>query len=367
MKVRARRSDPLREGGGIMSKNNRAFALRCVAAAALVIAAVFCRGVARGAGSEFLARFLNFVSIFVYAGMLTAWGMSVNRRAVQTQARRLLVTAAAACVGIIAVPEVVSLYVTSAEVQRYTYYLTVAFMTIIPTFALLISFCVGKADDYRLPKSAWLFFVPALLLSAAVLTNDLHGLAFSELELNNVWVAESTRYGLFFYTAMGWAAVCLIAALVITLVKCGTERNGKYLWLPLPIAISAVYVVLYAVGVSFLRGFADDPAILLCLAFAAFFESCIHGGVIRSNADYGELLQASKGISVRLVDVNNEELIASADAEPMSKETILAAIEKPVTASGGKVLYSAPVGGGYALWTEAAHAPETIEEGGADR
>ena len=67
------------------------------------------------------------------------------------------------------------------------------------------------------------------------------------------------------------------------------------------------------------------------------------------------------------MDVYNEELIASADAEPMSRETVFAAIEKPVTVSGGKTLYSAPVGGGYSLWTEAAHTPAPIEEGGADR
>ena len=343
-----------------MSKTNRAFVLRCLAAVALIIVAVFARGVARGAGSEFLARFLNFVSIFIYAGILTAWGMSVDRRAVQTQARRLLASASAVCVGVILVPEFFSLYVTGAVANRYIYYLMMAVITAIPVFALLVSLCVGKADAYRLPKSAWLLFVPSALLSAMLLTNDLHGIAFPKLDELNV-------YGPGFYVAMGFAALCLLAALVITLVKCGTERNGKYLWLPLPIAISAAYVVLYAVGVPFLHGAADDPAIFLCLAFAAFFESCIHSGVIRSNANYAEILDAAEGISVRIIDVNNEELCASADAEPMSKETILAAIEKPVTVSGGKTLYSAPVGGGYSLWTEGARTPASVPEGGEDR
>lgn len=327
---------------------------------ALIIVAVFARGVARGAGSEFLARFLNFVSVFIYAGILTAWGISVDRRAVQAQARRLLASAAAICVGAIIVPEFFALYVTGAAAQRYVYYLTISVITAIPVFALLVSLCVGKADAYRLPKSAWLFFVPSVLLSAMLLTNDVHGFAFPDVEALDV-------YGAGFYIAMGFAALCMLAALIITLVKCGTERNGKYLWLPLPIAISSAYVVLYAVGVPFLHGAADDPAIFLCLAFAAFFESCIHGGVIRSNANYAEVLDAATGISVRIVDVNNEELCASADAEPMNKETILAAIERPVTVSGGKTLYSAPVGGGYSLWTEGARTPVSVPEGGEDR
>lgn len=160
----------------------------------------------------------------------------------------------------------------------------------------------------------------------------------------------------------------MLATLIITLVRSGKRRKGKYLWLPLPVAISATYIILYALGAPFLRGSFGDAAMFLCLAFAGFFESCLHYGMIRSNALYGEILAASKDISVRLVDVNYEELCASADADPMSRGEMMTASERAVPVRGGRMLYSAVVGGGYAFWTEDAKTPDVSNtEGGADR
>ncbi len=348
-----------------MSKSNRAFVARCFAVAGLIIVAVFCRGVARGAGSDFLAEFLKFVSTFIYIGMLTAWGFSVARRVVQKQTRRLLTFAAVAGVFLLAATEFVSLFLLNVTAAKILFYLCCAAALAVPTAALLTAFCVGKPDGYRLPKSAYLICIPAALIAAFVATNDLHGLVFTELPLRG---ADEAAYGAGFYAVAGWAAVCMLAALIITLVKSGKRKKGKYLWLPLPVAISATYIILYAIGAPFLRGNFADAAMFLCLAFAAFFESCLHYGMIRSNALYGDMLRAAQDISVRLVDVNYEELCASVDVDPMSRGEMMTAFERPVRVRGGKTLYSAPVGGGYAFWTEDAKTPDvSFEEGGADR
>ena len=348
-----------------MTKTNRAFVLRCFAAAALIVVAVFCRGVARGAGSEFLAEFLNLSSIFIYIGLLTAWGFSVARRVVQKQTRYLLTAAAATGVFLLSGTEFVSLFVLNKTAANIIFCFCCAAALAVPTIALLAALCVGKPDGYKLPKAAYLLFIPAILLTAFVATNDIHGLVFTELPLRG---AGEGAYGVGFYAIAGWAALCMLAALIITLVKSGKRKKGKYLWMPLPVAISATYIILYAIGAPFLRGSFGDASMFLCLAFAAFFESCLHYGMIRSNALYKEILAASKDISVRLVDVNFEELCASADADPMSRGEMATASERTVHVRGGRTLYSAVVGGGYAFWTEDAKAPDVeIAEGGADR
>lgn len=348
-----------------MSKTNRAFVVRCVTVAALMIVAMFCRGVARGAGSDFLAEFLSFVSTFIIIGMMTAWGFSAGRRVVQKQTRRLLIVAASAGVFLLAATEFVSLFVLNEFAANIIFCVCCAAALTVPTVALLAALCVGKPDGYRLPKAAYLLCIPAVLLTAFVATNDLHGLVFTALPLRG---ADEASYGVGFYAITGWAAACMLAALVIILVRSGKRKAGKYLWLPLPVAISSAYMLLYAFGAPFLRGNFGDAAAFLCLAFAAFFESCLHYGMIRSNALYEDMLSASKGLSVRLVDVNYEELCASADADPMSRGEMITASERTVHVRGGRTLYSAAVGGGYAFWTEDAKAPAVdAEEGGADR
>ena len=348
-----------------MTKTNRAFIVRCFAAAALVVLAMFCRGVARGAGSDFLAEFLNFVSSFIFIGLLTAWGFSVARRVVQKQSRCLLTVAAAAGVFLLAATEFVSLFVLDETAAYIIFCLCCAAALTVPTAALLTALCVAKPDGYRLPKAAYLLCLPAVLLTAFAATNALHGLAFTGIPLRD---AGKAAYGVGFYAIAGWAAACMLAALIVTLVRSGKRKKGKYLWMPLPVAISATYIILYALGAPFLEGNFGDVSIFLCLALAAFFESCLHYGMIRSNALYGEMLRASKGLSVRLVDVNYEELCASADADPMSRGEMMTASERTVHLRGGKTLYSAAVGGGYAFWAEDAKVPDvSLAEGGADR
>lgn len=146
---------------------------------ALIAVAVICRVVTRLCEIPVIEdKILNVVRTLIYLGLFSAWGFSVYRRVMQIQARKFLCLSAILMVLWIMLRAFKFYFITSETAIRYFWYAYYLPMLFIPTLAPFVALSIGKHEGYRLPKTTLLLLVPAVLLLALVLTNDLHQCVF---------------------------------------------------------------------------------------------------------------------------------------------------------------------------------------------
>ena len=154
--------------------------LRGLAAAALLIAfAVFIR--------QFSFRTSGFVSLaaslirsLIYIGMTFAWSVSISRRILQKSARRCLLTIAGLLIFWLCVRTCkYFLFDGMDTVVRYCWYCYYFPMIFIPPLMICAAECMGRPEDYVVPRQMKLLFLPALVMISIVLTNDLHQKVFA--------------------------------------------------------------------------------------------------------------------------------------------------------------------------------------------
>ena len=319
-------------------------------AACAIVLALLCRRVVLTTKSSFVEQLANFLRIFLYLSLFAVWGTSAHRRVLQPQVRRMLALVAGLMIGWLVVREFRWHLVLDPAAGRWLWYAYYIPILCIPLIAFFVSLSLGRGEDYRLPGWTLSFLFPTLLLIAAALTNDLHGRLFL-FPADAAQTELDYRYGALYYVMTAWGVFCTLAAFFTMLRKC--RSPGKFLWTPLlPFAAALLYLVLYAARVPFVTGALGDLTVFDCLAFTAFFESCIQCGLIPSNSRYSDLFRASEDLSVQITDRNYAVRYASRGAEQLSKEEMLRAETAPVLLQDGKRLHNLPVNGGHALWTE---------------
>ncbi len=331
-----------------MNRKNRVIKT-FITAALLVVLAILCRYVGYYA-SPFYSRMLNFMRTFIYIGLISAWGVSVNRRVVQSQVRVILNAVSLIMVFWLTLREFKFRFVENPTAIRYLWYSYYLPILLIPLLALLVSLSLGKSEKYRLPKSSLLLFIPTFILLVLVLTNDIHQTVFVFPENSSVWTENDYTYGPVFVAAVVWCLALSSIALLIMLVKARGTKNVFLKWLPLiPIIISILNTVLYAFRIPFASG---DIAVLLCLAITCYFEGCIQAGLIQTNTQYYDLFIASRGNSAQIVDKDYNVVFSAADAEPIDKNLMIKAKNGPIILESGTLLHTIPVNGGSAFWSE---------------
>ena len=316
--------------------------------AALIVCAV-CARVASRYG--YYMTLLGIVRAVIYIGLLTAWGISVRARIIQTQVRRYLL-AEAGLMLLWLLLRTVKYNLNNMTAERllwYGYYLPMLF---IPVLAVLVALSLGRPENYCLPRWTRMMYLPSALLLLLVLSNDLHQLVFSFP--TGVLSDAEYDYGIGYYVVLAWIVLCAAAALVLILVKCRIPRSRYYLWLPaLPFALALAYCAAYIRGVYWVWLLAGDLTVSLCLIITAILESCIQCGLIQSNTGYGALFAAS---TVR-ARITNEQL--QLQAVSATADRPLSQTEMHRTAGGETVhldehtlLRGHPIQHGYVFWEE---------------
>ena len=315
---------------------------------ALIVCAICARVAAR---YGYYMTLLGIVRAVIYIGLLAAWGVCVQTRIVQTQARRyLLAEAGLMLLWLILRTVKYNIYNMAAErLLWYSYYLPMLF---IPVLAVLVALSLGRPENYCLPNWTRLLYLPSALLLLLVLTNDFHQLVFS-FPTGLLSDAEYD-YGIGYYLVLAWIVLCAAAALVLILVKCRIPRSRYYLWLPVvPFVLALAYCAAYIRGVYWVWLLAGDLTVSLCLIITAIFESCIQCGLIQSNTGYDALFAAST-VRARITDEHLQLQAVSATADrPLSQiEMHRAAGGEPVHLDGQTLLRGHPIHQGYVFWEE---------------
>ena len=329
------------------AKSNKA--VRITVAAVVVTAAVIRLVNNQNPSDDVL--FTDFIRALLHIGLITAWGFSLYRRVVQKQARHYL------C-GIVALMilwlnfKVMKYYIcTDVNVGRYLWYLYYLPLIGISLYMLFASLFVGKTEDYKLKWQVKLLYIPAALLFLMIMTNDLHEFAFSFPQ--RVFSPDNYRHGIGYFLVFGWFALCTLASFYV-MYSGGKIKRKPRAYAPLIVALvlTIFYIITYMVENPVTKFLAGDLSSACSLLFAAVLECCIYCGLLPTNTRYDEMFEASVGSSAQIVDENFDVRYASVSAEPLPVEQIKQALNAPVALSEGKLLHTAPIGGGYTVWTE---------------
>lgn len=320
----------------------------------LIITAILCKYVYLLSDTLLYDKIAVFIRVFIYIGLFSAWGLSVNKRILHSRVRKILIAAAIIMIFWLAVREFKWRLVVDATALRYLWYAYYIPIMIIPLIALFISMYLSKPEDYRLPKRiSSLLSLCTFALIVLVLTNDIHNLVFKFPENAAPRTEHEYSYGIGFYIIFAWTSMCGILSFIIMLTKCRIPQTKKIQYLPLiPMGAAILYVVLNCLHERYVTSVINDLAVFDCLVFTAFFESCIQCGLIQANTYYPELFNASVKCSVQITDNDYNVCFSAEKSELISKEAMKLAENGPIITENNKYLHNMPITGGHAIWTE---------------
>ena len=330
-----------------MSKATRKSILAALVALPLIAAAMSLRYLTQSGALPPNALLLRN-AIHIY--LLTAWGVSVRTRIIQTQVRRYLL-AIIVMMALWMLFKIIKHSIDSMDIKRWLWYLYYIPMLFIPSVALFVSMSLGKAENFRLPLWTKLLYAPSASLLFLVLTNDLHQGVFSFP--SGVMTDLNYRYEAGYYIVLGWVILCALAAFTMMLTKCRIPHSKKIRILPLiPLSLSWVYTVAYIRGVRCVLLLAGDMTITHCLLISVVFECCIQCGLIQSNMGYDELFAATT-LPVQITDADfSLRRTSAAIREPMPQDVLRQMTADTVRLDGNTLLKRHPLRGGWVFWKE---------------
>ena len=321
-------------------------------AALLIVCAVAARVITRGHRGAVYFLPVSLLRSFIYIGLTTWRGVSLWQRIIQTQVRRYLAATAALCVFWLSIRTVKFFFAATPAAIRYLWYGYYFPMLFLPLLCVFVALSLGKPENYRLPKWTSFLYIPTALLLLLVLTNDLHQLVFVFPADAAAWLDTDHGYGAGYFAVMGYIALGMVTAIVTMLLKCRIPHTKITLGLPfVPVALAALYSVLYISRIPWIELLAGDMTVVQCLLLAAGIESCIRCGLIQSNTGYRALFEAS-GIRAEITDAALRVQAASVPHELFPAEKLREAAHQTTHLDRNPLLKSSPIRGGFVFWQE---------------
>lgn len=314
----------------------------------IVIACLFLAGYMTNVHSEntfifYLERCLVFT---IYESLFAFWGLSIMRRIMNIRVRRYMLAADFAMAVWFVIRTLKWYIYTDPPAERILWYLYYVPQLALVYCAFAIGECTTQRDIVKLKRNRAFAFIPTLLLSAFVLTNEHHHLVFSVDP-----VTLKTGHVIGYYIIASWIVGMLLFT-VFRLPKEDQDRNyDKRVLIPYaPLFLGLLYCGAifykewkgYNVYLEFTAGFSFFSI--------AFFESLILTGMVPSNTDYDWCFNHS-GVNARIIDKNGESIFVSAHARRLSKKELSQLITKSYVVSDENTeLNSAHIRGGYVIW-----------------
>ncbi|MGN0545536.1 MAG: histidine kinase N-terminal 7TM domain-containing protein [Acutalibacteraceae bacterium] len=307
--------------------------------------------------------FFGIIRSTIYIYLMISWGISARTRIIQVQVRRYLTAVAALSVLWMIFRTVKYYFVPVQTMARPIWYLYYLPMLFIPLLAVFVAMSLGRSENYRLPKSVLLLFIPTALLLLLVLTNDLHQLVFS-FPAGKPWTDNDYSYSFCYFLVIGWECVLCITAFAIMVKRCRIRTRMKITPL-IFLGLTLCYAVLYYLGSRWLMTIAGDITVVQCCLFTLTFESCIQSGLIQTNTGYDDLFEACT-LGVQIADEKYQTQYASRLSPKLSEELMREAEKAPVLLDKNTRIKRSRIPGGHVLWkediTELTDVTEALEE-----
>ncbi len=202
----------------------RKFAINTALSLFVILCAEWMRYIVRGADRPLTDRVLGLSAFLIFFALLSVWGVSIRRRVMRDNLRYLLLSSAYVMF--------FWLFVRSARyffsygdgpLSRLLWYLYYIPMLTLPLLGFFIALCIGKPEDRR-PAAPWFaLWGGAFVLSALVLTNDLHHFVFAPLAsaASDALVGRSEElsyaYGWGYFLIAAWIIALELASILLIL------------------------------------------------------------------------------------------------------------------------------------------------------
>lgn len=230
------------------------------------------------------SRLNGFMAV---AGVVIAlWGITVRYRCSGTTIRQHLTTATALLVFMPLLPLLRYRTVGCEALSNLYWYAYYVPMLYVPTLLMFCALRAAALDVRRRAIAAMrISGVTSVLLATLVLTNQLHGLAFS----------HSSSDGTYTYGPLYWVVLAFIAANAIAFF--GVLFHAAHIrkrWALSPLGIIITVGLVYSLGYMTLslRFPALNPPIQFVLACMLVIEYCLDVGLFPSYMRYGQLFKA---------------------------------------------------------------------------
>lgn len=335
-----------------MSKLNKRDMLTLIIVVLLILLAWICR-FANNLKIEHIYKLsIALVRSFIYIGLIFSWGVSIRKRIMQKEVCNYLTAVAALLIFWFVIRTMKYLVLSEVDTMMrccwYLFYIPIIF---VPMYGILAATCIGKPENYAIPRWRKLFCLPALILLLLVLTNDLHQLAFRFPGgvPNN---GDIYSRGVLYFVVAAWIVAETFGMMVILFKKSRLPGKGKRIWPPTMFSLVAIaYGVLYILEIPVVKAVAGDMTVVFCLMMMGVFEACIQAWLIQSNSRYEELFHAST-IAAQITDENYIVRYSAGNTLTPELRLLEDAENKPVMLDGGIRLSHAAIGGGHMFWRE---------------
>lgn len=285
-----------------------------------------------------------FTSV-IYLALAMGYAVSIQQRIMQTAVRRLMMTAVGMAAMWIFLRTCKYRFFDSQSIQRLLWYLYYLPQLLSPTLAFLASLHLGRREDQPLPRAWYLLLIPAALLFLGVMTNDLHQQAFRfTLTGSN----DDYTHGPVYYLSVGWM-LAMMALSTLVLFRRSRVRSGRrFIWLP-----GTLFAAGFALSLMSFTNIITAYKIpeLFCATFVITWECCIRIGLVPSNTNYSGIFTAST-ISAQIADQEDDVVIRSTGAQPLTKEQLYSAHEGVAALDPDTRLHSHVLHGGRIYWTD---------------
>ena len=349
-----------------MTEAKRRFLRRfCTAAALFMLAGVFRQldslSSALSFHPELLSAMCFLMTNLLYIGLACAWGMSLHRRILNREVRRYLMLSCAMVLLWLLLRTMKYRFFEEDLILRHLWYLYYVPQILAPLFGFFAALQLGQRESAALPRRWKLLFIPACLLIAGILTNDLHQLAFRFAPDWANWDSDY-RHGPLYALAIGWMFFFMLTTVGVIRRKCRISESRRRAWIP--ISVFTAGAALCLLSHLNIYTFHKLPE-CCCLTFAGLWESCLQIGLLPTNNRYQQFFSAST-LSAQIADRQGQVLYRASTAPELAPEQMRAAAEGPVFPDADTRLNSAPIHNGRVYWLENLsginRAKEQLEE-----
>lgn len=236
----------------------------------------------------------------------------------------------------------------------YLWYLSYIPIIFLPLIAFLSTITVENGA--KLKKPYFLLFVPAIMLSIGVISNNFHGFAF-DFGANAPSVDNDYEHGFLYYIIIAWMLVFLVATLINGFRKShlNTRNTGRWLIVALIICVFGC-LAYYELGPFVLRKWFVGFYEAQCLLYVMFLEICLDFGMLPTNDDHESILQNSSVWMLITDKLNNKKFISNTKMNITEQSLLDAQNGKKVLVDNSYELKHSHIYGGNAYFTSDVRA-----------
>ena len=330
-----------------MQKEKRSVTLTSIFVAILMIIAFIMREIYEDLPNAMVQAIMVTVRNAIHISLLFSWVVSVQRRLVNKNVRRLMLIVG--CLLLFWLVDKIAKWDFTGSVThplvRYLWYGFYVGMLFVPTLGAFIINYLGKPENYSHPKKLNYLLIPPTILLTAVFTNDLHQKVFV---FYNGFINFDLDYGYdwVYFLNMAWFIGMGFYFVVMMLLKSRVPGSRKLRKMPIAIM---VFAALFWLGYS-MRLYNCDITVMDCLIITLLLESAIQSGLLPSNTGYQAVFDSTT-VPVQIVDREYQPHFVSGSALPVSEEQ-MRQTEHSTVDLGDTLLSSAPIKAGRVVWQD---------------